>query len=63
MYECLVQTKNQHGFGELSDLHQWFTSQKGRPFVSANTASSFNIKNNLIGVILSCVLLIFIHGT
>lgn len=63
VYECLVQTKNQHGFGELSDLHQWFTSQKGRPFVSANTASSFNIKNNLIGVILSCVLLIFIHGT
>ncbi|KAK9884559.1 hypothetical protein WA026_007400 [Henosepilachna vigintioctopunctata] len=33
VYECLVQTKNQHGFGELSDLHQWFSSQKGRPLV------------------------------
>ncbi|KAJ8965609.1 hypothetical protein NQ314_004000, partial [Rhamnusium bicolor] len=30
VYECLVQTKNQHGYGELSDLHQWFTSPRGR---------------------------------
>ncbi|KAJ8961467.1 hypothetical protein NQ318_014715 [Aromia moschata] len=30
VYECLVQTKNQHGYGELSDLHQWFTSTRGR---------------------------------
>ncbi|XP_017770167.1 PREDICTED: lachesin-like, partial [Nicrophorus vespilloides] len=39
VYECLVQTKNQHGFGELSDLHQWFTSQKGRPLVRSSSAS------------------------
>ncbi|GJQ77960.1 hypothetical protein Trydic_g2321 [Trypoxylus dichotomus] len=33
VYECLIQTKNQHGYGELSDLHQWFSSQKGRPLI------------------------------
>ncbi|XP_060523734.1 lachesin-like isoform X2 [Cylas formicarius] len=32
-YECLVQTKNQHGYGELSDLHQWYTSPRGRRIV------------------------------
>lgn len=40
VYECLVQTKNQHGYGELSDLHQWFTSARGRSVVQSfsNTA-------------------------
>ncbi|KAJ8914577.1 hypothetical protein NQ315_017282 [Exocentrus adspersus] len=36
VYECLVQTKNQHGYGELSDLHQWFTSPKGRNLVQSS---------------------------
>ncbi|XP_030753077.1 fasciclin-2-like [Sitophilus oryzae] len=38
-YECLIQTKNQHGYGELSDLHQWFTSPKGR-FIVQNKGST-----------------------
>lgn len=37
VYEVLVQTKNQHGFGELSDMHQWFTSRKGGPFMHSAT--------------------------
>ncbi|CAH0553650.1 unnamed protein product, partial [Brassicogethes aeneus] len=36
VYEVLVQTKNQHGFGELSDMHQWFTSRRGGPFVHSS---------------------------
>lgn len=30
VYECLVAARNQHGYGEFSDLHQWFTSMRGR---------------------------------
>nr|XP_022906599.1 neural cell adhesion molecule 1-B-like [Onthophagus taurus] len=41
VYECLVQAKNQHGFGELSDLHQWFSSQKGRPLVHLTSQQSW----------------------
>ncbi|KAG5870541.1 hypothetical protein JTB14_035687 [Gonioctena quinquepunctata] len=37
VYECLIQTKNQHGYGELSDLHQWFTSPRGRYIVQNGT--------------------------
>lgn len=29
VYECLVQSKNQHGFGDLSDVHQWYTLPEG----------------------------------
>lgn len=41
VYECLIQTKNQHGYGELSDLHQWFTSPKGRIIIQSNTGRIF----------------------
>lgn len=55
VYECLVQTKNQHGFGELSDLHQWFSSQRGRTLVYNNGEWSSRT-NGLLKfiVILSC---------
>ncbi|XP_019869703.1 lachesin [Aethina tumida] len=33
VYECLIQTRNHHGFGELSDLHQWFSSPRGSPLL------------------------------
>ncbi|XP_044757427.1 MAM domain-containing glycosylphosphatidylinositol anchor protein 2-like [Coccinella septempunctata] len=54
VYECLVQTKNLHGFGELSDLHQWFSSQRGRPLVY--NSGGWNRINSLLKfiVILSC---------
>ncbi|KAF5307420.1 hypothetical protein FQR65_LT06934 [Abscondita terminalis] len=34
VYECLVQTKSQYGYSELSNLHQWFTSRVGRQIES-----------------------------
>ncbi|RZC41958.1 limbic system-associated membrane protein, partial [Asbolus verrucosus] len=45
VYECLVLTKNQHGFSEVSELHQWFSSQKGRPFVQNSVSSDFLISH------------------
>ncbi|EFA08611.1 MAM domain-containing glycosylphosphatidylinositol anchor protein 2 isoform X1 [Tribolium castaneum] len=35
LYECLILTKNQHGYSDVSDVHQWFSSDKGRPFVGS----------------------------
>lgn len=42
VYECLVQAKNQHGFGELSDPHQWYSSQRGRLLHSGVTTTKIN---------------------
>lgn len=42
VYECLVQAKNQHGFGELSDPHQWFSSQRGRLLHSGGGVAKIN---------------------
>ncbi|KAJ3624150.1 hypothetical protein MTP99_017796 [Tenebrio molitor] len=42
LYECLILTKNQHGYSEVSDLHQWFSSDKGRPFVHSSGHSFFS---------------------
>lgn len=53
VYECLVQTKNQHGFGELSDPHQWFSSQKGRLLHSAATATLQIHYNFVVFVLIS----------
>lgn len=38
VYECLIQTKSQYGYSELSNLHQWFTSRVGRQ-VDLNSSS------------------------
>ncbi|XP_044272490.1 neogenin-like isoform X2 [Tribolium madens] len=35
LYECLILTKNQHGYSDVSDVHQWFSLDKGRPFVGS----------------------------
>lgn len=58
VYECLVQTKNQHGFGDLSDLHQWVTSPKGRvlDYSAANVIFVDSRKHQL--VIITCLLLL-----
>lgn len=37
VYECLILTKNQHGYSEVSDLHQWVSSQKGQRFVESSS--------------------------
>ncbi|KAF7283823.1 hypothetical protein GWI33_022863 [Rhynchophorus ferrugineus] len=56
-YECLIQTKNQHGYGELSDLHQWFTSPKGR-FVIQN--SGYTRKHSAFSLIFVVILSLII---
>ncbi|KAI4454506.1 contactin 5 [Holotrichia oblita] len=57
VYECLIQTKNQHGYGELSDLHQWFSSQKGRPLIHLNDSRKLTVGNCLL--ILTTILSFF----
>ncbi|KAB0791256.1 hypothetical protein PPYR_03056 [Photinus pyralis] len=44
VYECLIQTKSQYGYSELSNLHQWFTSRVGRQIesVGARLSSFFS---------------------
>lgn len=54
MYECLVQTKNQHGFGELSEIHQWFSSQRGRPLIDINNAVKINSNHYVILTLIFC---------
>lgn len=56
VYECLVQTKNQHGYGELSDLHQWFTSPKGRVIVHGNSNRRQSDKVLIVICVLALVL-------
>ncbi|KAK9739900.1 Immunoglobulin I-set domain [Popillia japonica] len=48
VYECLIQTKNQHGYGELSDLHQWFSSQKGRPLIHLSGCPKLRMESCLL---------------
>ncbi|KAK4878168.1 hypothetical protein RN001_010674 [Aquatica leii] len=43
VYECLIQTKSQYGYSELSNLHQWFTSRVGRQIESGCAAISSHI--------------------
>lgn len=42
VYECLIQTKSQYGYSELSNLHQWFTSRVGRQ-LDSNSANNCRI--------------------
>ncbi|XP_066150996.1 neurotrimin-like [Euwallacea fornicatus] len=57
VYECLVQTKNQHGYGELSDVFQWFTSPKGR-FIVHSKSSQF--KGHPIGIFLGLIVTLLV---
>ncbi|XP_050305550.1 MAM domain-containing glycosylphosphatidylinositol anchor protein 1 isoform X2 [Anthonomus grandis grandis] len=43
VYECLIQTKNQHGYGGLSDIFQWFTSPKGRIIFTNSGSNSVKV--------------------
>ncbi|XP_063916510.1 MAM domain-containing glycosylphosphatidylinositol anchor protein 2-like [Zophobas morio] len=51
LYECLILTKNQHGYSEVSSLHQWFSSDKGRPLVES-------MGHNVAGLSLSTLMFI-----
>ncbi|XP_057669809.1 opioid-binding protein/cell adhesion molecule-like [Diorhabda carinulata] len=62
VYECLIQTKNQHGFGELSDLHQWSTSPRGRFIVQSGSGNIRKLSLKIITIIwiTICIVDIFI---
>ncbi|KAL1509496.1 hypothetical protein ABEB36_004216 [Hypothenemus hampei] len=60
VYECLVQTKNQHGYGELSDLYQWFTSPKGRLIVQAINGGIERCRNCTLIVLFGGLLNLFL---
>lgn len=63
VYECMVQAKNQHGFGELSDPHQWFSSQRGRLLHSgAPTHMYHNFFCNLLISTLSLIATVIINN-
>lgn len=57
VYECLVQTRNQHGFGELSELHQWFNSPRGRPSIYSNR--SLKIKSSSSFLVILIIFFVF----
>ncbi|KAJ8984905.1 hypothetical protein NQ317_002745, partial [Molorchus minor] len=59
VYEGFVQTKNQHGYGDLSQVHQWFTSQRGRILVQHSSAvTSYCRKQFSVALVLVALLVV-----
>lgn len=59
-YECLVQTKNKHGDGDISDLFHWYTAPKGRIIVQSDCQSP---KSQFIVMFFSLVTVALINVT
>ncbi|XP_048521040.1 MAM domain-containing glycosylphosphatidylinositol anchor protein 2 isoform X2 [Dendroctonus ponderosae] len=57
-YECVIQTKNQHGYGELSDTFQWYTAPKGRIILQSNGGVFNSFSEVILLSILSILLMI-----
>ncbi|XP_018323456.1 protein amalgam-like [Agrilus planipennis] len=57
VYECIVQAKNQYGYGDQSILHQWLTSSPGKTIIEINSGVQAN--NTFLVVFTAIVLALF----